>query len=204
MLGRKLKDLGYSSGLWREPDFVVVKAPVFSFEKLGQVDTSLGPEMNSTGEVMGIDKNFSGALHKAITGAGTTFHKTGKLLVSLAPRDYEEALPVIENFQKFGFELLATKLTGEYLQENGLAVHQIENTDGLQKGEVQLIINTPSEGRNRNSRGFRLRRQAAEYRIPCFTSLDTAAAYLSVLEDRERNTIGLCYQSLQEYLHSMA
>ena len=202
MLGKKLKDLGYTSGLWHEPDFVVVKAPVFSFEKLGQVDTSLGPEMKSTGEVMGIDKSFSGALHKAITGAGMIFHKTGKLLVSLAPRDYEEALPVIENFRKFGFELLATKQTGEYLKEQGLQAQQIENTDGLQKGEVQLIINTPSEGRNRNSRGFRLRRQAAEYRIPCFTSLDTAAAYLSVLEDREKNTTGLCYQSLQEYLHS--
>ncbi|MDK2824223.1 MAG: carbamoyl-phosphate synthase large subunit [Clostridia bacterium] len=201
MLGKSLKEMGYPSGLWPEPDYVVVKAPVFSFEKLSKVDTSLGPEMKSTGEVLGIDYNFAGALYKAITGAGNKFPLQGQALVSLAPKDYEEALPVIKILAKSGFSIVATNSTAQFLKSRGIdVVNTNDPVDLLQKEEVQLVVNTPSQGRSQNSKGFKIRRLSAEYRIPCFTSLDTVEAYLKAI-DVAKNNGKLTYNAIQDYLN---
>ena len=200
MLGRNLKDMGYPSGLWQEPDYIVVKAPVFSFEKLSKVDTSLGPEMKSTGEVLGIDYTFSGALYKAITGAGNKFPLEGNVLVSLAPKDYLEALPIIKEFNKAGFNIMATNSTAQYLTSEGIIVINADDPyQLLEKDQVQLVINTPSQGKSHGTKGFKIRRLAAEYRIPCFTSLDTAEAFLSTIETA-RNSDTLNYNAIQDYL----
>jgi len=202
MLGKSLKDMGYSPGLWPEPDYVVVKAPVFSFEKLSKVDTSLGPEMKSTGEVLGIDYSFAGALYKAITGAGNKFPLEGNVLVSLAPKDYEEALPIVKGLSKVGFKILATNSTAQYLLSQGVEV--INTTDPielLQKGQIQLVVNTPSQGKSHSTKGFKIRRLAAEYRIPCFTSLDTALAFLNTIETA-KNSDKLEFIAIQDYLET--
>ncbi|MFZ7104365.1 MAG: carbamoyl-phosphate synthase large subunit [Peptococcaceae bacterium] len=201
MLGKTLKEMGYPYGLWPEPAYVVVKAPVFSFEKLSKVDTSLGPEMKSTGEVLGIDYTFAGALYKAITGAGNKFPLTGTALVSVSQRDYEEVSPIIKGLIKEGFRIFATKSTAEFLTAQGLEVICNADPGGLlQKGEIQLVINTPSQGKNQSSKGFQIRRLAAEYRIPCFTSLDTAEAFLNTIEVARDKGI-LTYQAIEEYLN---
>ena len=200
MLGKTIKEMGYPTGLWPEPNYVVVKAPVFSFEKLSQVDTSLGPEMKSTGEVLGIDYTFAGALYKAITGAGNTFSPGGKALVSVAKKDYEEVLAIAQGLIKAGFEILATKSTGEYLLEKGISVAITnEPLELMQKGEIKLVVNTPSQGKSQGSQGFKIRRLASEYRIPCFTSLDTAQAFLNTM-GISANGVKLNYYPIQEYL----
>ncbi|MFZ5942577.1 MAG: carbamoyl-phosphate synthase large subunit [Bacillota bacterium] len=200
MLDKSLKEMGYPYGLWPEPDYTVVKAPVFSFEKLSKVDTSLGPEMKSTGEVLGIDYDFAGALYKAITGAGSKFPLEGTALVSVAPRDYEDTLPVIKGLVNSGFKVLATKSTAAYLLAQGVQVGNADDpVELLQNGEVQLVINTPSQGKNQGSKGFQVRRLAAEYRIPCFTSLDTAQAFLDTIHVAKGNG-QLNYNSIQQYL----
>jgi len=200
MLGKSLEEMGYSSGLWPEPNYVVVKAPVFSFEKLSQVDTSLGPEMKSTGEVLGIDYTFAGALYKAITGVGTNFPTGGNALISLAPKDYEEAVPIVQNLIKAGFSLMATNSTREFLMSRGIKASLAQlPVELLQTGKINLVVNTPSQGKSQRSKGFQIRRIAAEHRIPCFTSLDTAQAFLNAINLAQNNGI-LTYNALQDYL----
>ncbi|NLT93936.1 MAG: carbamoyl-phosphate synthase large subunit [Clostridia bacterium] len=200
MLGKSFTELGYAPGLWPEPDYVVVKAPVFSFEKLSMVDTSLGPEMKSTGEVLGIDYTFAGALYKAITGTGAKFPLRGNVLVSLAAKDYEEALPIVRGLSKAGFNIMATNSTAAYLLGRGINVINVPHPEKLlQKGEIQLVVNTPKLGRSQATKGFHIRRLAAEYRIPCFTSLDTAEAFLKTI-DIGRNSKKLKVGCLQDYL----
>lgn len=201
MLGKTLKEMGYPTGLWPEPDYVVVKAPVFSFEKLIQVDTTLGPEMKSTGEVLGIDYTFAGALTKAITGAGNNLPLGGNALISVAEKDLAEVLEIAQGLAKVGFDIRATMSTGKYLTEQGLAVTICSDPIKLmEKGDIQLIVNTPSQGKNHSSHGFRIRRLAAEYRIPCFTSLDTCRAFINVRKEAN-NGVKLNYYPIQEYLN---
>ncbi|MFZ5634372.1 MAG: carbamoyl-phosphate synthase large subunit [Bacillota bacterium] len=183
MLGRSLESMGYRSGLGPLPDLVTVKAPVFSFDKLGLVETSLGPEMKSTGEVMGIDRTFPLSLYKAMISSGLKIVTGGALLVSLADRDKEEALPIIGRYRDMGFKLFATAGTARVLAGAGFSVEEAADPGALiRSGAAGLVINTPTRGKVPGRPGFNLRRTASEYRVPCLTSLDTARALAGVLE----------------------
>ncbi len=184
MLGRKLRDLGYPDGLWPERKLVAVKAPVFSMSKLPDVDTHLGPEMKSTGEVMGIDRTFEAALYKALLAADMALQPGSAVLLSLSDRTKADALPMIHKLADAGFQLYATEGTGQMISALGIPVTVVTKVlsgahpnvvDVIRDGTVKCVINTP-EGRFTGSirDGFHIRRAAAERRIPCFTSLDTA------------------------------
>lgn len=189
MLGHSLASQGYTQGLGPLPGCVIVKAPVFSFEKLNEVETSLGPEMKSTGEVMGVDYNFPHALYKAMLAAGWNirWNTPGRvpptILVSIADRDKLEALPIIKRYGALGFKFYATSGTAGALSATGLPAETIEDPlELIRSGKVQLVINTPTRGKLAARPGFKIRRAAVEYRVPCLTSLDTAQALASVLE----------------------
>ena len=190
ILGRSWEEIGIPHGLWPTGDRVAVKAPVFSFSKLQRVEPSLGPEMKSTGEVMGIDRTYEKALYKALLGAGLSFTTYGSVFVTLADRDKAEGLVLARRFAELGFRILATKGTTRYLKDEGLRVEQIaklhdgsnEIIDGIRKNQIRYVLNTTTHGRVQQSDGFAIRRAAVEHGIPCFTSLDTAAALLHVLE----------------------
>ncbi|BAF58686.1 carbamoylphosphate synthase large subunit [Pelotomaculum thermopropionicum SI] len=184
MLGRSLAELGYRPGLGPVGGFIAVKAPVFSFEKLGLVEISLGPEMKSTGEVMGIDRSFPGALYKAMRAAGLKVASGGRVVFSVADRDKAEAVSIAGEYAALGYTLHATPGTARALEKAGLEVEVVEITDPvplIRSGTVGLIINTPTRGKVPGRPGFLLRRTAAEYRVPCLTSLDTARALAMVL-----------------------
>jgi len=190
ILGRTWEEIKIPHGLWPTGDRVAVKAPVFSFSKLQRVEPSLGPEMKSTGEVMGIDRTYEKALYKALLGAGLSFTTYGSVFVTLADRDKAEGVALARRFADIGFRLLATEGTSRYLKNEGLRVEQIaklhdgsnEIIDGIRKQKIQYVVNTTTHGRVQESDGFAIRRAAVEHGIPCFTSLDTAAALLQVLE----------------------
>ncbi|WP_407307513.1 carbamoyl-phosphate synthase large subunit [Desulfosporosinus sp. SB140] len=190
ILGRKWEDIGIPHGLWPIGNRVAVKAPVFSFSKLQKVEPSLGPEMKSTGEVMGMDRTYEKALYKALLGAGLTFTTYGSVLVTLADRDKAEGVELVRRFVELGFRILATAGTARYLKNEGIRVEPIaklhdgsnEIIDGIRKQKIQYVVNSTTHGRVQESDGFAIRRAAVEYGIPCFTSLDTAAALLHVLE----------------------
>ena len=190
MLGRSLKEQGYSTGLYPSRKLIAIKAPVFSMSKLLGVDTYLGPEMKSTGEVMGIDYTFNAALTKALIAAGLMLPAQGAILFSIADRDKAEALPIIRKFSKAGYRLYATEGTAALLQAAGLPVKMISKklseghpniVDIIRDGTVDGVINTITGGRIPLRDGFQIRRAAAEKRIPCFTSLDTAKAVVEAL-----------------------
>jgi carbamoyl-phosphate synthase large subunit len=207
MLGEKLRDQGYGSGIWPEPDLVAVKAPVFSMAKLVDVDTHLGPEMKSTGEVMGVDKTFEGALHKALVAADMALPPSGGVLLSISDRTKAEALPLVHTLAKAGYKLYATEGTTNMVEALGYDVTPVTKVlsgehpnvvDVIRDGTVQCVINTP-EGRITGSLrdGFHIRRAAAEKRIPCFTSMDTARAAVGAMaHDGEHNIA-----TLAEYLN---
>jgi len=190
MLGRSLKQQGYRTGLWPRQRLVAVKAPVFSMSKLVGVDTYLGPEMKSTGEVMGIDYTFDAALAKALQASGLMLLPQGALLLSIADRDKTEALPMIKKFSEIGYKLYATEGTAAMIEAVGLPVTMITKKLGeghpnvidiINDQTVSGIVNTITGGRIPLRDGFQIRRAATEKRIPCFTSLDTAQAALKVL-----------------------
>jgi carbamoyl-phosphate synthase large subunit len=190
MLGKTLKEQGYSTGLCERQKLVGIKAPVFSMSKLAGVDTYLGPEMKSTGEVMGIDYTFDAALAKALQAAGLMLLPQGAILFSIADRDKPEALPIIKKFAQVGYKLYATEGTASMIQAVGLPVTMISKKlseghpnviDIINDGTVGGIVNTITGGRIPLRDGFQIRRAATEKRIPCFTSLDTAQAALKVL-----------------------
>ncbi len=186
MMGRKLKELGYPAGLWVLPHHVTVKAPVFSFEKLTQVEVSLGPEMKSTGEVMGVDRSFSHALYKAMLSSGLKFNTSGAVLAAIADKDKQEAVPILKRYAEMGFRVFATEETAKALAAGSVEVNslnnQLEPVELIRRGQVQYVINTPTKGKEPGRLGFTIRRTAAEFRVPCFTSLDTASAVLRILE----------------------
>jgi carbamoyl-phosphate synthase large subunit len=207
MLGNTLADLGYAPGLWPRQDLVAVKAPVFSMSKLIGVDTHLGPEMKSTGEVMGIDHTFEAALAKALTAADMSLPRKGSILLSLADRTKPEALGLIRDLAIAGYRLYATAGTAAMIRAMDLEVEQVPKrieeghpnvVDVIQDGLVDAVINTP-EGRVTETLrdGFEIRRAAAEKRIPCLTAIDTAAAAISSLvSDDPLFTV----QPLRDYL----
>ncbi len=191
MLGKKLKDFGYGTGLYRESEYVAVKVPVFSFEKLADVDTSLGPEMKSTGEVLGIARNLPEALFKGIISSGIKLPEKGKgVLMTVRDSDKLELIPIAEAFEKLGYQLWATGKTARVLNFHGVATSSVKKIDEgspntldlIQSGKINLVINTPTKGRKQERDGFKIRRKAVEMSIPCLTSLDTAKALVECLK----------------------
>jgi carbamoyl-phosphate synthase large subunit len=190
MLGKSLKEQGYKSGLWPRQNLIAIKAPVFSMSKLIGVDTYLGPEMKSTGEVMGIDYNFEAALAKALLAAGLMLAPEGAILFSIADRDKPEALPLIRKFATTGYKIYATEGTAAMLEAAGLSVKMISKklTEGhpniidiINDGTVSGVVNTTTGGSIPLRDGFAIRRAAAEKQVPCFTSLDTAKVAIAAI-----------------------
>lgn len=185
IMGQKLSDLGYETGLAKESEFTAVKAPVFSFSKLTTVDTFLGPEMKSTGEVMGVDKDYHNALYKALIASGLTIPLGGNVLISVADRNKEEAIEIAHKLSALDFRLMATEATHSYLSGEGIEIELVSKIDVLENiknDKIKLIINTPTKGKISTRFGFHLRRTAMEYNVPCITSLDTTNAVLQVVE----------------------
>ena len=191
MLGQKLKDLGYGTGIYKEADYYAVKAPVFSFEKLTDVDTGLGPEMKSTGEVLGLAETYPQALLKAFKGCGLRVPKRGsRVIVTVKDEDKAEMIGIARGFEEMGIEIYATSGTCDALTAAGIACKRVNRVsqahpnilDMIQSGTVDLIINTPTKGRKHDSDGFKIRRSAVEHSVACVTAIDTARAVLTVRE----------------------
>jgi carbamoyl-phosphate synthase large subunit len=192
MLGDSLKQQGYTTGLWPRQDLVAIKAPVFSTSKLHGADSYLGPEMKSTGEVMGIDHTLAGALGKVLMAAGLMLVPQGAILLSVADRHKAEALPMIRKLSQLGYRLYATEGTAAMIEAAGLAVTMISKKiseghpnviDVINTGTVNAVVNTITAGRIPLRDGYQIRRAAIERSIPCFTSLDTARAAVDVLDN---------------------
>jgi len=190
MAGKLLSSLGYSGGLNKNKDLFAIKAPVFSMSKLTGVDTTLGPEMKSTGEVMGIDKEFNKAMYKALISSGMAIPDKGTVLVSIADRDKSDFEKIVLELNEKGFSLLATEGTADFIKNMGIEVNSIPKVftgthpnvvDVINHGLVDVVINTVTGESEMIKDGFDIRRAAAEKNIPCFTSLDGAySAILSV------------------------
>ena len=190
MLGRTLREMGYDGGLYKKQGLVGIKAPVFSMSKLTGVDAYLGPEMKSTGEVMGIDHHFQGALVKALSAAFLTVPPASSVLLSIADKDKAEVAPLVRNLVHAGCSLYATEGTAAMISAMGLPVTMITKklgeghpnvVDVIADGTVEAVINTVSEATTAIRDGFAIRRAAVERRIPCFTFLDTARAAVESL-----------------------
>ncbi len=190
IMGQKLKDMGYANGLWPEDKYVSVKVPVFSFAKLRRVDTTLGPEMKSTGEVMGRDVNFAKALYKGLIGAGMKIPPAGAIIATVADKDKEEAIEIFSGFYRLGYKIIATGGTAKALEEAGLPVTKVNKLsegspnilDLIRNGEAHFVVNTLTKGKAPERDGFRIRREAVENGIVCMTSLDTVRALMHMLE----------------------
>ena len=190
ILGESLKAQGYENGLISERKGVYVKAPVFSFAKLRKVDISLGPEMKSTGEVMGKDVTLEKALYKGLVASGIQIQPYGTVLLTIADKDKEESLHLARRFTAIGYKLMATRGTAQFLRKAGIQVKIVDKIDSdgpnllevIKNGNVQMIINTFTNGKQKETDGFHIRREAVENGIPCLTSLDTAYAILQVIE----------------------
>src|SRR5690625_2728158 len=190
ILGEKLANKGLKTEILPECENVYVKLPVFSFEKLRSVDTTLGPEMKSTGEAIGYDKTLEKALYTGLIASGIKIPHEGSVLMTVEDKDKHEALEIAERFHDLGFQIYATEGTAKYLQNEGLrvtAVDKIGSTDTnvlslITNGEVQFVINTLTSGKQTRSDGFRIRREAVEHGIISLTNLDTAEAIVNVIE----------------------
>ena len=197
-MGHTLKELGYKSGLVPPKPYVAVKAPVFSFAKMTDVDIALGPEMKSTGEVMGIDYHYARALYKAIIGSGIHVPTKGCILFTVADKDKEEMKQLAKAFAELGFEICATEGTAKTIQSMGIdaevvgKVHE-RSSDIIQmikNGKINMVINTLTQGKHSAKDGFKIRRATVEHGIACLTSLDTAWEVLRVLSFmRERRLV---------------
>lgn len=190
MLGEKLKDMGYGTGLYRIPPYFAVKVPVFSFEKLMDVDTHLGPEMKSTGEVLGIAATMEEALFKGLIGAGYNMKRSGGVLFSVRKTDRYEIPELARKFYDMGFKLYATEGNAKTLQDFGMEVQVVnkihENPDDnlltlLDSGKIDYVISTSAKGRNPAADSVKMRRHAVERDIPCLTAIDTANALANCL-----------------------
>ncbi|CDA27768.1 carbamoyl-phosphate synthase large chain [Lactobacillus amylovorus CAG:719] len=202
IMGESLAEQGYSDGLAPEPDMISVKAPVFSFSKLADVDSYLGPEMKSTGEVMGSDHTFAKALYKAFAGAKMQLPENGNVLLTIEDRDKEKILPIAKRFARIGYRIFATKGTADFLKKHDLhvdlvtKVHEDENADDnilneLRDDKIDLVINTMGHDIEKNSDGFIIRQMAIQQNVPLLTALDTADALLTALENRSFATDAL-------------
>jgi carbamoyl-phosphate synthase large subunit len=193
VLGEKLSDMGYQPGLQPSRGIYAVKVPVFSFEKLPKLEVSLGPEMKSTGEVLGISRSLPEALLKGLIAAGLNVPRSGNVILSVAKADKPAVTRLGEDLAALGYNLYATSGTAHALNANyvpaslvgGFLEASPNAADMLRAGQVQLIINTPTRGRDPERSGFKLRRMAVEYKVPCLTSVDTAEALIQGLKLNE-------------------
>ena len=197
--GAKIRDLGYEPGLQKESEYYAVKKPVFSFEKLRGAEISLGPEMKSTGECLGISKNFHEALYKAFLGAGVNLPKYKKMILTVKDSDKIDAIDIGRRFEALGYEIFSTKSTCRVLNEAGVHAKQINKLeeespnllDLILDDKIDLVIDTPSQGVGRSKDGFLIRRYAIETGVTCLTSLDTADALLTSLETGNRDQLSV-------------
>ena len=191
ILGKKIRDLGYEPGLQPASEYFAIKMPVFSFEKIRGAEISLGPEMKSTGECLGIAKNFDEALYKAFLGAGIELPQHKQMIITVKKEDQAEAAEVAKRFEALGYKIYATRHTAETLQEAGVKARKVNKLsqesptvmDLLLGHKIDLVINTPTQGRDKSRDGFLIRRTAIETGVNVLTSLDTANALASSLEN---------------------
>lgn len=199
IIGKTIKEQGFKPGLQPNADYYAIKMPVFSFEKIRGAETSLGPEMKSTGECLGIAKTFNEALYKAFLGAGVILPKHKKLIMSVKDADKQEIIPLAQRFEKLGYEVYATRSTADVLRENGVdaikvnKIHQEAPTvmDLLLEHKIDIVIDTPTQGRDKHRDGFLIRRTSIETGVNCFTSLDTVDALLTSLESDAKENLTL-------------
>ncbi len=199
ILGEKIKGMGLTPGLWPESEYIAIKMPVFSFEKLRGAEISLGPEMKSTGECLGIAKTFHEALYKAFLGAGINLPKHKRMIMTLKDSDKEEAVETGRRFAALGYEIYATDGTAEVLQKGGvpaIVTGKIDEEspnimDLIMEHKIDLVINTPTQGREKTRDGFMIRRVSIETGVTCFTSLDTANALLTSMENEDPEELTL-------------
>jgi carbamoyl-phosphate synthase large subunit len=192
MLGERLADMGCGVGLHPPGEFYAIKVPVFSFQKLRNVDTQLGPEMKSTGEVLGISRNFKQALYKGLLAAGFTMKHKGSVLFSVRDVDKQELVKIADRFAQLGFDIYATAGTANVLNKNMIATNAVRKIDEpepnimtlLESGKIDYVISTCTHGRKPEEAGVRIRRKAVERGIPCLTSIDTAFALIRAIESR--------------------
>ena len=188
--GSKIKDLGYMPGLQKNADYYAIKMPVFSFEKIRGADITMGPEMKSTGECLGISKDFDEALFKAFQGAGICLPKHKQIIMTLADADKEDGIDIAQRFEKLGYKIYASRGTAKVLKEHGVHAIKVNKIgqeaptllDLILEHKIDLIIDTPENGIERAGDGFLIRRYAIETGVHCLTSLDTAHALISSLE----------------------
>jgi len=191
MLGEKLTNLGFGTGLYPEADIISVKVPVFSTEKLPQVEATLGPEMRSTGEVLGLGKTLNEALYKGFLAAGSYIPRAGStILVTLRKREQQNFVGLAKRFEAMGCKFMATEGTAQVLEENGISVSVVKKIgegvpnvlDIIRSGVIDLVIDIPSKSNDISSDAFKIRRGAIESKISFMTSLDTAGALADVME----------------------
>ena len=193
IIGHKIRELGYTPGLQKEADYIAIKMPVFSFEKIRDADISLGPEMKSTGECLGIAKTFNEALYKAFLGAGIRLPKYKNMIMTVRDADKEEAVEIGRRFEALGYRIFATEGTAAALKENGvkaIAVNKIEQEspnlmDLILGHEIDLVIDTPPQGADHAKDGFLIRRSAIETGVNVLTAMDTARALVTSLENTD-------------------
>ena len=205
ILGHSIIEQGYSTGLSIAPPGVYVKVPVFSFAKLRRVDITLGPEMKSTGEVMGKDSTLEKALYKGLVAAGMEIKEYGSVLMTVSDKDKDEMVGLAERFTAIGYRILATEGTAKVLRASCIKVKVVDKIgsegptllDVIQKGDAQVVINTLTKGKQPERDGFRIRRESVENGVPCFTSLDTADAMLRVIESMTFETQEMTKQEVR-------
>lgn len=196
-MGMSLKEQGLQAGLRFFPDYYAVKAPVFSFNKMSNVDITLGPEMKSTGEVMACDYQYSRALYKACIASGINVPHEGAILITVADMDKPEAVAIARGFEELGYTVIATDGTAEYLQQYGVTVEVATKVseghpnliDDIKSGRIGMVINTTNHGRDAERDGFKIRRSTVEHAIACTTSMDTARELLNVMSAMRRRSV---------------
>ena len=197
--GETLPQMGYQYGLQPNKALIAIKMPVFSFEKLYGADVNLGPEMKSTGEVLGIARSFEEAMIKAFQGAGMHLLTNGNVIITVKDQDKEEALPIAKGLCDLGWTIYSTEGTSNYLKENGIPNVRLNKVGGdapdildvILSGTIDLVINTPSKGAEHRRDGFLIRRNTVEAGIPCLTSLDTANAFLRCVQHVEDTNLSV-------------
>ena len=193
IIGKKIRDLGYEPGLQPAADYFAVKMPVFSFEKIRGAEISLGPEMKSTGECLGIARTFNEALYKAFLGAGINLPRHKQMIITVKDADKGEAIEVARRFEKLGYIIYATRSTAAALNEAGVKARKVNKIqqesptvmDLILGHKIDLVIDTPTQGRDKNRDGFLIRRTSIETGVNCITAMDTAVALVTSLENAE-------------------
>ena len=199
IIGKTIKELGYEPGLQKEAEYIAIKMPVFSFEKIRGAEISLGPEMKSTGECLGIAKTFNEALYKAFLGAGIDLPKHKQMIITVKDADKGEAIEIGRRFEKLGYTIYATRSTAKALNDAGVKARKVNKInqesptvmDLILGHKIDLVIDTPTQGRDKSRDGFLIRRTSIETGVNCLTAMDTAKALATSLENKNDNPLTL-------------